>query len=97
MPTVTSTLSRFAARPISLDSYRVHCKQDHRWITKQGLTPTKVTAVFNGLVSGPLLGYIIKCRSSYVGVAVTRTNRYTRLTHRTVKSVADWLTTGKEI
>jgi hypothetical protein len=95
---ISATSTKLLARNIPLDSFRTHCKADCRWIRNQGYVLRAVTAVFNGLESGPFLGYIVKVgQSNYLGISVSRTDRYTRLSHKSVRAVADWLLTGKEV
>jgi len=89
--------SRYKSREIALSSFKTHCKPDCKWISRQGLVLERVTAVFDGLESGPFLGYVVKCRSSYVGISTRRSDRYTRLSHKTIAPVIDWLKTGKEL
>lgn len=89
--------SRYKTREIPVVSFKAHCRADVKWIGRQGLSISSIRAVFDGLESGPFLGYVIKCRSSYIGVSIRRGDRYTRLTHKTIAPVINWLKTGKEV
>jgi hypothetical protein len=97
MRTISGSNSRFACRAIDLSTFRSHNRRDCKWIARQGYTIERVTAVFDGLVSGPFLGYVVKTKSCYLGVSTSRANRYTQLSHKSARAVVDWLKTGKEV